>query len=83
MNLFKGLKYILVGMWTVIFAVFFAYPFIFIVAAIAVSLGFLLSPILLLLALFGVDIFQTLDDLCDKIWNKCKSVYKKITGSLK
>lgn len=83
MDLFKGLKYILIGMWTVIFSVFFAYPLIVIIAAIAISLGFFLSPLLLLLALFKVDVFQMLDDLCDKVWNKCKGIYKRITGSLK
>lgn len=83
MGIFKGLQYILIGMWTVIFAIFFAYPLIFILAAICVSIGFFLSPVLLILALFGVNIFQMLDDFCDKIWNKCKGIYKKITGSLK
>lgn len=83
MGIFKGLQYILIGMWTVIFAIFFAYPLIFILAAICVSVGFFLSPVLLILALFGVNVFQMLDDLCDKVWNKCKSIYKKITGSLK
>lgn len=83
MGIFKGLQYILVGMWIVIFTIFFAYPLIFILAAICVSVGFFLSPVLLLLALFGVNIFQMLDNLCDSVWNKLKSIYKRITGSLK